>query len=237
MHMLPAKQKRRHLRETSDHVDAWLISYADLITLLFMLFVIFVSVAVSKGNQPALQGAGASDYEFKKERSGTLALGTPYDEAYRNLKGVVLSHNADQSVSVEKSEQSVWIDLSATSFFKSASADIPPEKLPLLKAIARVLKASASGDYVIEVEGHTDDVALQDGSYVNNWDLAAMRATHLVNLLIAEGVDPTHLRAVSYAGTRPLVPNLDSAGHAIAENRERNQRMVIKLGPEMPRHS
>ncbi len=51
----------------------------------------------------------------------------------------------------------------------------------------------------------------------------------MVSFLIAEGIDPARLSASSFAGNRPVVPNTDSRGQPIAENRLRNQRVVIDV--------
>jgi len=145
------------------------------------------------------------------------------------LTGIIISSHADQYIAVEKTERGLAIDISAVRFFESGSADIPLNQLPVLKSIARALKQNMLAGSTIEVEGHTNDEPLKNSRYANNWELAAMRATRIVSMLIDEGVDASVLHASSYAGTHPLVPNDDVAGHFIAENQKRNQRIVIKL--------
>jgi len=232
MAMLPSKNNRKHLKGQTDHLDAWLISYADLITLLFMLFVIIVSVSVMKREPSPVVASGHSQFDFAQQHSGTITMGTPYDDAYHNLVGIVTALNAEQNIAVDKSQKGVWIDIAAAQFFTPGSAEISKDQLPLIAAIARVLKQSATGNSMIEVEGHTDDAPLQNSPYTDNWDLASARASHLAHALIEAGIDPAYLRATSYAGVRPLVPNVDSAGKPILQNRSRNQRMVIRLGQQ-----
>lgn len=212
----------------SDHVDAWLMSYADMITLLFMLFVIFVSFSVSKHGPSLGLAKGEPPHPYIEERNGLMKLGMPFDELHRMLKGIVAVRGEDQNAAVEKTSNGIWIDLSTLSFFGPASADIPESRLPLIKALAQALKKNAPEDLTIAVEGYTDDQPLAGSMFANNWELSAMRAARIVNILIAEGIDPSRLRATSYAGSRPLVPNVDAAGNPIAENRNRNQRIVIK---------
>ena len=211
------------------HLDAWLISYADLITLLFMLFVIIVSVSVVKDKTSSIPSQGELAYGTYKDRSGMLALGTPFDEPYRNLLGMVTSLHADQNIAVSKSTQGVWLDISSASLFEKDSVDLNISQKALLKSIAHVLHDSMNGHYLVEVEGHTDDAAPNAEYYSDNWDLAARRAARVVAALAEEGIDPSRLSAVSYGSARPLVPNFDSAAKPIEKNRMRNQRIVIRL--------
>jgi len=231
--MLPKSHLRKHVKGQADHADAWLMSYADLITLLFMLFVIFVSVSVTKNSDSKVITHGEPEHPHFENRSGTLALGTKYDEAYRTLVGVVVTSQADQYIAVAKTERGITIDISASHFFDSGTADIPLYQLPVLKALLHTLKGRGLEGSVISVEGHTNDEPLRNSRFANNWELSAMRATQIVRMLIDDGMDPALLRAVSYGGNRPLVPNKDIAGTPISENRNRNQRIVIRVETPM----
>jgi len=227
--MIPKSRLRTHAKGQNDHVDAWLISYADLITLLFMVFVILVSITSAKPNHSSVATRGEPEHPYLQHRSGSLELGTPFDEAYRIIAGIVATHQADQSIALEKTDHSVIIDLSVTKFFEQGSADIPLGQLPLLQLIANALKTHMVANSIIEVEGHTDDAPPIGSPFANDWELSSMRAARIASQLAQAGIDPTSLRATGYAGNHPLVPNKDLAGHDIAKNHERNQRMIIKL--------
>jgi len=223
------KSSRKHTKGQDDHIDAWLMSYADLITLLFIFFVIFVSVSMSKHDDGSSLARGEPVHPYIEKHFGLLPLGMPYDNIYSNLKGVVIAHSEDKTIAVEKTDRSVSVDVSALSYFTPGTADIPAEQLSVLQALAHAIKDGVSIGDIIEVQGHTDDVVLTDSKFANNWELAAMRATRMTTLLIDAGIDPAQIRAVSYAGNRPIVPNEDEAGNAIPENRLHNQRVVIKV--------
>lgn len=222
--MLPGRS--RHIKGQADHVDAWLMSYADLITLLFMLFVILISISVQRQNQISGTHHGEPEHPAGLHKSGTLELGTPFDEAYRTLVGTVMSHDADQYVSLQKTGRGVSVDISAPRLFEDGSAVLSPQQLTFLRALAKTLKEHSAEHDAIEVEGHTD------GGRGNDWSLAALRAASIVELFQDEGLDPASLRATSYAGARPLVPNFDASGKPIADNQARNQRIIIRLEQE-----
>jgi chemotaxis protein MotB len=212
-----------------DHIDAWLMSYADLITLLFMLFVIVVSVSVVKHESASVSSNGDQAYGKLEDRSGMLALGTPYDEIYSNIMGVVVSTQSDQNIAVEKSAHALSLDIASALLFEGNSTELSKDQLPIVHSIAKILKESAPADYLIEVQGHTSNITPQNNTDMDNWDLSALRASHVVKVFIEQGISPEHLRAVSYSGMHPLVPNLDSGGNIIERNSLRNQRVVIRL--------
>ena len=82
---------------------------------------------------------------------------------------------------------------------------------------------------MIEVEGHTDDVPIADDSeeFSSNWDLSAIRATGIVELLHESGVDMAKLKPIARAESIPLLPNLNEDGIPIPENRAKNRRVEI----------
>lgn len=227
--MLPKIARRG--KEKDDHVDAWLMSYADLITLLFIFFVIFVGTTYTTRTKPNESAPIAREQPANpyKERSfGLLNLANPFENVYQALSGVVDATSEQKNISVERTDRGVWIDISAFSLFAEGSADIGNAQMPLLQTVARAIAAN-SVNANIEVQGYTDDAPPAHSVYANNWELAAMRAARVANWLAVEGVDPARISAVSYGPNKPVVPNADAAGKPIDENRSRNQRIVIRM--------
>lgn len=216
--MIPPKKN-----QPEENLDAWLMSYADMITLLLAFFVIFVATSEPKQDRLAAATKGM------KEKFGTVSLDSPFTSVYRNLTGIVASNEADRNVAVEKTARGLKVELSSLYFFEGDTADIPESQMPLLRQIAESLKSGELTHTTIEVEGHTDNLPINSHEFSTNWELAASRATRIVRLLIDEGVQPTRLRATSFAETKPTVPNEDARGNPIPQNRARNQRVVIRV--------
>jgi len=76
---------------------------------------------------------------------------------------------------------------------------------------------------LIEVQGHTDNVALKGPR--TNWELAAERSAQVVRLFAKSGVDSTRLTVVSFGEFAPIAPN------DTAEGRAKNRRIEIRLAP------
>lgn len=66
------------------------------------------------------------------------------------------------------------------------------------------------------MRGHTDDIPVRSAKYPSNWELSAARAAAALRYIVEKGgINPSRLKAVGYAGTRPLVPNTSEANRAI----------------------
>jgi chemotaxis protein MotB len=83
--------------------------------------------------------------------------------------------------------------------------------------------------FKIDIEGHTDDVPISTARFPSNWELSVSRASNVVKYFIAHDISPDRLKASGYADTQPIVPNRDSLGTPIPENRARNRRIVIRI--------
>ncbi len=76
----------------------------------------------------------------------------------------------------------------------------------------------------VRVEGHTDDLPINNERFPSNWELSTARATTVIKQLVEEyGLDPRQFSAAGYGEYRPLAPN-DSM-----ENRALNRRVDIVL--------
>jgi chemotaxis protein MotB len=215
--MIP-KRKQQH----EESIDSWLMSYADMITLLMCFFIIFVSVSEPKKERISALASGMGG------KFGTVDLSTPFNGVMRALKGVVETNQAFDDLAVESNDRFVFVELASDSFFTADSAELAADKLPLLKEVIDALKTVDFLAYSIHVEAHTSDVPPGE-AYASNWELSSARAARVVRLFIEAGLQPDKLRAVGYGDSKPKVPNLDVKGEPIAANRVKNSRILIKL--------
>lgn len=206
-----------------ENVDSWLMSYADLITLLMCFFIIFVSVSEPRKERITMLSSGMGG------KFGTVEIATPFDGVIHSLQGVVESNKSFRDITIEHSEKAIEMEMSNATFFKPFTAELAAEKLPLLVEIINSLKTIDFIDYRISIEGHTSDSAPQSGLYATNWELSSARAARMVRVFIENGIKAKNIKAVGLADSQPKVPNLDMNGNAIAANREKNERVVVKL--------
>ena len=84
----------------------------------------------------------------------------------------------------------------------------------------------------IQVEGHTDNVPINNGVIASNWELGALRATNVTKLLIKEcALSPSYISAVSYGEHKPIKSNTTRDGRAA------NRRVEISILRNYPLES
>jgi chemotaxis protein MotB len=129
------------------------------------------------------------------------------------------------AVKMELLRSGLQIVLPNDVLFAGGSAELKPEGQSLLKELVGALEGVP---YQIVVIGHTDNVPIGSGlakRYPSNWELAGARASGVVRMMVAEGIPPQQLLAISMSDTRPLAAN------DTPEGRKRNRRIEVRLRP------
>ncbi|HHL52773.1 MAG TPA: hypothetical protein ENJ39_05305 [Flammeovirgaceae bacterium] len=145
----------------------------------------------------------------------------------KNLVNQALTGFTSDELTVEQKNGRIYVSLSEKLLFRSGSIEVDPKGK---KALIKLAKALRDADHIqIMVEGHTDNVPITGKSrYMqDNWDLSVMRATSIVKILTANGVDPKLLIAAGRGEYLPVAPN-DSP-----QNRQLNRRTEIILTPDL----
>lgn len=78
-------------------------------------------------------------------------------------------------------------------------------------------------NWVLQVEGHTDDIPIRAGRFADNWDLSTERALSVVRFLASQGVPANRLAATGYGEFQPL------ASGDTDDARRRNRRIELKI--------
>ncbi|MCC7402760.1 MAG: OmpA family protein [Bdellovibrionales bacterium] len=214
-----------HGHSDEDHGDdeIWLISYSDLMTLLFGFFVLMYVFASTKTGDAEKVREGLA-----KSFGGSYVA--PYEELADQLKQQAESgdHPILGQIDVQKPTDGMEITFRSNLLFDSGSSELRAEVRETMKMIAELISDSVN-DAEILVGGHTDDSPIHTSKFPSNWELSTARAASVVREFIGTGYDPKALVALGYAETRPAYPNRDESGKPIPENRERNRRVVIKV--------
>ena len=120
----------------------------------------------------------------------------------------------------------VYISLADNMLFKSGSYEISPTAMDILDKIAKIIKDHRN--YSVLVEGNTDNVPINRTNIRNNWDLSALRASSVVQVLQNRfGVDPARLTAGGRGEYNPVATN------ATADGRQQNRRTQIIITPTL----
>jgi len=173
--------------------------------------------------------------ESMKEAFSKQDVENEFKKLHESLENIIEKKNLENTVEIKLGPNGILIQIPGSSMFASGSADIMTDMAPVIveisTAITQLLDNSSYHDYMIEVEGHTDDQPIGEDSEIfsSNWDLSAIRATGIVELLYNSGIEMDKLKPIGRAESIPLLPNRDENGIPIPENRAKNRRVVIKV--------
>jgi chemotaxis protein MotB len=212
--------------------ERWLLTYADMITLLLVLFIVLF--ALSKINQAKyrqfqqsvshvkLVGSSVAHGSTSVPSRGPAPL-SPSSDHLRQIEQV-LSHAlalkgllGDVTLTIDASGLVEGLVADST-FFLTDSAQLSPLGDEIVDTSGRVLDSYPNN---VDVAGYTDDQAITGGPYADNWALSAARSSTVVERLTTiDGVNPERVVAIGYGQYHPVVPNTSPA--AEAENRRVN---------------
>lgn len=216
------------------NTDRWLLTYADLITLLLALFIVMYSMShvdakrfgrVSQALSGILGGRSSKallERQFDDdEGSGPLRI-TRLFSMRRSFEAKAFEKGIDEKkYETELSERGLIIHIMESALFASGEAKLSPNALDLLDIVAAELKGIPNH---IRVEGHTDNTPISNGRFPSNWELSSARSTEVVKYLIdTHRISGKVISALGYGSFRPIRPN------NTIENRAKNRRVDIVI--------
>lgn len=216
---------RSREQEDEEHVEEdWLISYADMVTLLMCFFLTLAAISkVDMSLFEQMKKGLRSDIGKESE------VKTPLAEILHDLDSLLAAERRNGSVSIAKNSDGIVLEFSSSAFYQVGRADFNPEAEDILRRVSGAIERITYYRFAVDIEGHTDNVPISSVQFPSNWELSVARATNIVKFLIAQGIVPDRLKAAGYADTRPKVPNTDSTGTAIPDNQARNRRIVLRI--------
>lgn len=119
------------------------------------------------------------------------------------------------------------IGISGQVLFAQNSDKLQPDGRQLLNSLVVPLRAYlASRDEMLMVSGFTDDKAIRNGPFADNWELSAQRALTVTRTLVEQGMPSSMVFAAAFGSEQPVKPNTDDT--ARAQNRRVEMAPVPK---------
>lgn len=125
-------------------------------------------------------------------------------------------------------EDALYIDMSDTVSFRTASATVSAQDKETITKLADMLKKHPNLHLV--VEGNADKRSINNENYKDNWELSAARSIAVVRQLVKEGVDPNQLTAAGRAEHNPAVTENPDSPKTWAKNRRIELMVLPKIG-------
>lgn len=179
-------------------VPEWIVTFADLMTLLFCFFVLLTTLST--------QPKACNELQIYLEQNY---------EKFRNYE-------------LRSSKLECILSLPSDFLFHSGSDVIQKRALdtlfPLFKTIREL--EEHKNDMVI-VEGHTDNVPIKTVKFPSNWELSSARATNMATFLVNEVKYPGEKVSVrAFSENRPKVDYRDDYGKKLTGKKLQDVRKV-----------
>lgn len=235
---------RKKKAEKPVNHERYLITYADLITLLLVFFIVLYAgsqedtkkyEALAQGLRSALHsnvatdGAGGSSAVFTG--SGSTNMGGSQQEIadFESITAIIDRVASERGladrINLRMEPDRIVIGLTSDLLFQSGSANLRPSAEPVLDAVAEALRGKRNE---IRIEGHTDNIPINTVEFNSNWELSAARATAVLRDLVNNGRLPAdRVFAAAYGDTRPTADNSTPEGRAANRRSE-----IVVLYPQ-----
>ncbi len=237
--------------EQDENGNAWIVTFADMMTLILVFFILLYTLAdyedkayraqIAQVN--VLDGDGnmvsVLDYATQRGRDpeplrvveDMLGLKPTSDviqtlrpKIFNEMESMIDSTDLSDSVTLESVGDQINLQIDGRYLFDSGKAQLKDSAIVIFNNLAQLFRENP--EYRIAIRGHTDDLTIDTVQFPSNWELSAIRATTVLRYFIQQGIDPERMTATGYADFLPLAPN-DSP-----ENRAKNRRVEFVLEKE-----
>ena len=205
----------------------WLVSYADMVTLLFALFLVLFAVS-SVDNSRLVQVADALDQRLKQEQSKPLpqvevSLPSTRHASTRSSNDHITTLNHLESrlsgYDVKRTARGLAVSLASDGIlFESGQAHLKTRSELVLRDLLVALEDS---DLIVRIEGHTDSQPIHTEQFQSNWELSVMRAWAVARYFVRQGISAERISIMGFGSEQPVAPN------TTAEGRAKNRRVVL----------
>jgi len=219
---LPAKGEDKQL--IIQGAPMWIVTFADLATLLLTFFVLMLSFAnmdivkfqelmgsvrerygvtmLERGDYQAVSEGSLEEVDSNVKKSAEKVareklVNVIYDSVIRaGFKG---------SASITSTDEGVRVRVKGRALFKPGRATLVPSSKKFIDEISSVIKTTK--DLYMVVEGHTDNKPIRTKRFPSNWELSVLRASAVLEKLLEQDAPPEKISAAGYADARPLFSN------------------------------
>jgi chemotaxis protein MotB len=209
-----------------------MMTYGDIMTLLLTFFVLLISYSTIKEEafRRSLESFQAalgmmpferSTIQFEKAPAVRFMPTISPKEIIRRLRNAIYSGGLKGQMKVSRDREGIRITIKSPVLFDSGKADLRANASPVLEELVAILADSPN---LVVVEGHTDNVPINNEQFPSNWELSTARAISVARFLFENGgFDPARFTVAGYGEYHPVRSN------DTPEGRQENRRVEILL--------
>lgn len=228
---------RKPKHEEHVNLERYLVSYADFMTLMFILFIVMYALGGKPADYVRDFAAGIrKEYRIKPQivpgvgsyPAGNSLVPLPLEyarqeqrwleEAQQEIGEYVEEAGLEGKVETVLGDHGLTLRVQGAVLFDENSAAIRPDAQETLRRIGEVLQHFPSN--IVRIEGHVDTIPFApDSPYQSSWKLGADRAVSVAEYLFNRGLlKEEQAVVVSYGENYPLYPS-DTPEHRAANRR------------------
>ncbi|HUZ21459.1 MAG TPA: flagellar motor protein MotB [Acidimicrobiales bacterium] len=246
-------QARSHNEESEEGeagagMERWLLTYADMITLLLVLFIVLYALSslnhvkyaefqhslaksMTQGSSTPKSPPAATSKAKAKARARASASSKPVASlasVQRALQAALARAGLLHDVTLQMTAQGLVEGfVSGKLFYGVDVAQLTPTGNRAVDVTSSVLKHYSNP---VDVDGYADNQPIVGGPYANNWALSSARADNVVTrLTTVDGDAPSQFLALGFGQYHPIVPNSN------VTNQAANRRVNIVIMTKRPR--
>ncbi len=223
----------------------WMVTYADMVTLLLCLFILLYATGKATpqevqlilsafNNSLGLFTGGQTLFKGHLEEMGlsletlpSKTRGNSLATAKKQARSIFQPEIKTKKIRVTEDERGIIISLVSADYFVPGSALLTPDIRRVLQKASKLTKDLRR---YVRVEGHSssgEDEAISNNRtqksrerlYQNSWDISSARAIHAATFMQQQGVPPSWLQTVGYGSYRPIAAIKEGTPEFDAYNR------------------
>jgi chemotaxis protein MotB len=220
--------------------NAWMLTFADLTTLLLTFFVLLLTMSsmdAKKLKNIATHFRGSTGVLDFSGPGQVYSLGSFINQYNDTDSLLVIDQNhflakirlvanmkkkltdVNNQITLSEDERGIALAFHGDILFAPGKTTLRKEVYPVLDVIADAIRACPND---ILIMGHTDNTPVRSKLYPTNWELSAYRSLSVLNYFLnKKGLSSSRFSVGGYGSSRPLYPN------TTPKNRSLNRRVEI----------
>jgi len=204
----------------------WIISYADLMTIILTFMILLLSIST----------IAQTKFDLMVESLTGKKIGN-LQEVKIKIDEVIKIESISGEVMTNIDEHGLTIEFSNALLFESGNAQLTEKGSKVFNPIGKHLVEDLESVYGLVVEGYTDDVPISNAKFKSNWELSTSRAIHVMERLSEAGLARNRMSVQGFADTR-AASSIDLhdddtiatlSVDALKKARAENRRVVIRI--------
>ena len=208
------------VQEFGGGLEAFLLTYADMITLLLVIFVMMYT-ASNIDEEKFAEAMSSFQEKIVKIESVNVRLSQDELKMLEKLRELV-KDNIDPNALIAGDTRTILFQIPSSDLFEPGGATLAEGAGDLI--LETIEDEMRDGVKQVVIDGHTDNVPTKTAIYPSNWELSAARASSVARFIIKKMRFNAKFLVVSgYGEHRPMKPNTTD------DNRASNRRVEIKV--------